>query len=217
MLQFDMTAQVRKTFGKGASRTLRREGQTPAVLYGPKKEATALQMETRPLTKTLLGIQRRNAVINLAIEGGKKKESCHVMIKEIQTDPINDSLIHADFYEVSMKTTMTLMVPVKYTGKALGVDLGGEMDVAVKELPLKGLPLDFPDFLELDVTSLNIGDRLTCKDLTIPEKMTLEKDLDTVCVSVVTATVREEIEEEMPEEEAAAEEGASDSEAPSEE
>ena len=214
MLQYDMTAQVRKTFGKGAARSLRRDGQTPAVLYGPKKDAVALQMETRPFTKTLIGIQRRNAVINLAIEGGKKKESLHVMIKELQTDPINDSLVHADFYEVSLKTPMTLLVPVKYTGLAVGVDLGGEMDVAVKELPLKGLVLDFPDALELDVTSLNLGDRLTCKDITIPANVTLEKSEDTVCVSIVTAKI--EIEEEVPEEEAAAEAPASEEEASSE-
>lgn len=214
MLQYDMTAQVRETFGKGAARTLRRDGQTPAVLYGPQKDVVALQMETRPFTKTLVGIQRRNAVINLAIEGGKKKESRSVMIKEVQTDPINDSLMHADFYEISLKTPMTLLVPVKYTGKAIGVDLGGEMDIAVKELPMKGLVLDFPDVLELDVTSLKIGDRLTCKDITIPANMTLEKSEDTVCVSVVVASLKQEIEEEIPETETAA--PASEEEASSE-
>jgi large subunit ribosomal protein L25 len=219
MLQYDMTAQVRETFGKGAARTLRRDGQTPAVLYGPQKDVVALQMETRPFTKTLVGIQRRNAVINLAIEGGKKKESRHVMIKEVQTDPINNALIHADFYEISLKTPMTLLVPVKYTGKAVGVDLGGEMEIAVKELPMKGLVLDFPDVLELDVTSLNVGDRLTCKDITIPANMTLEKSEDTVCVSVMVASLKQEIDEGMPEAETAvpaSEEGAS-SEASSEE
>lgn len=218
MLQYDMTAQVRKTFGKGAARTLRRDGQTPGVLYGPKKDVVALQMGTRPFTKILLDSLRRNAIINLEIEGGKKKEKRQVMLKEVQTDPIKDTLIHADFYEISMKTPMTLMVPITFTGKPVGVDLGGEMDVAVKELPLKGLVLDFPDALELDVASLNIGDRLTCKDITIPANMSLEKSEDTVCVSVVVA--KQEIEEEIPEEEAAeapASEEESSSEAPSEE
>lgn len=204
MLQYDITASVRNTFGKGAARTLRRAGQTPAVLYGSKLEPVALELETKPLTKTLLEIQRRNAVIKLSVKGGKKKEDRHVMIKELQTDPITDSLIHADFFEISLDSPMTLSVPVNYVGKAKGVDLGGFLEEVVRELPLTGLVMDFPDSIDVDVTKLDIGDKITCKDLSIPEKMTSMMSEDTVCVTVTAAGGGKGMaEEEVAEEEAA--------------
>ena len=184
MLQYDITAQVRNGFGKGANRTLRRAGQAPAVIYGSGKEPMALVVDIKGFTKTLLDIQRRNAVINLTIEAEGKSETRQVMIKELQKNPIDDSLVHADFLEISLEAPMTLSVPVKYTGKAKGVDMGGDMEITVNELPLKGKVLDIPDLIEVDVTPLELGSRFTCKDLPLPANVTLMKNADKVCVSI---------------------------------
>ncbi len=70
---------------------------TPAVIYGSGVEPVSLELDTKSFTKTLLGINRRNALINLDVLEGKKKSTRHVVIKELQTDPIRDDLIHADF------------------------------------------------------------------------------------------------------------------------
>jgi len=187
MLQYEMAANVRGKFGKGAARTLRAAGKTPAVVYGPKLEPTALELETKPFTKTLIDIQRRNAVINLNIEGGSDKASRQVMIKELQVDPIDNSLIHADFYEISLEKPMTLIVPLKYIGKAKGVDMGGDLEVSVTELPVSGRVMDIPDQIEVDITSLGIGERLTAKDLTVPANITLQVKGDMACVAVMAA------------------------------
>ena len=79
MIQIDLSAKVRENYGKGAARTLRRAGRTPAVLYGPNVEALSLDLETRGFTKSLLGLQRANAVVNLTIEdsAGKSKKRRH--------------------------------------------------------------------------------------------------------------------------------------------
>lgn len=208
MLQVDLTARVRKTFGKGNARALRRAGMTPAVLYGPKIDSMALELTTKPFTKTLFGIHRRNAVISLEIENGDLPAKRHVMIREVQIDPVQGTLVHADFLEISLDTPAKLFVDVKFTGKAKGFESGGELQVAKRKVCLEALPLDFPDCVEVDITHLDIGDSVTCKSLNIPDKVTLLEKENATCATVATAQIIDDdtlLEEEEGHEEAAAE------------
>ncbi|HIJ78832.1 MAG: 50S ribosomal protein L25 [Desulfobulbaceae bacterium] len=184
MLQIDMTAQVRTKFGKGASRTMRRAGQTPAVIYGQKNDPLTLTCNTKDLTKGLLSIHRRNAIINLVVDEGGKSSTRHVITKEIQTDPVNDSLVHADFFEISLDDNMVFSVPLKYVGKAKGVDMGGDMLISLNKVTLRGKALDIPDFIEVNVASLGLGAEIACKDLAVPGNVALVGDVDRVCVGV---------------------------------
>lgn len=183
MIQVNMTAQTRNTFGKGASRVIRRAGKTPAVLYGPKTDPVALELNTKDFTKGLLFINRRNAVVSLNVDEGSVK---HVMVKEIQADPVTDTLVHADFIEISLEDKLTLSVPIKYVGKAKGVDLGGELHTFAKSVQLIGKPLDIPDFMEVDVTSLSIGESFCYSDLKIPAGVDMVNDGAKVCASVTS-------------------------------
>ena len=126
MLQYDIDANVRKSHGKGAARQSRMDGQTPAVVYGLGKEPVSLELDTRSFTKTLVAIQRRNAVITLGIKDGKKKKvKQHVMIKELQVHPVKDTPVHADFFSVDVETPMVLGVELHFTGICKGVGLAG--------------------------------------------------------------------------------------------
>lgn len=205
MLQVDVTARVRSNFGKGAARSLRRAGQTPAVLYGPKTDPIALELDTRSFTKTLLGLKRRNAVVTLDVEGGDKR---HVLIRELQVDPVQDTLTHADFYEIHLDEPSIFSVPIQYEGNAVGVELGGELSIHIASVDIQGKPLDIPDFIPLDISSLELGDKLTCSDMSIPENVSLLDDADKVCIAIVTASAEPEEEEEV---EAAEAEGDSES------
>lgn len=212
MLQVDLNARVRKTFGKGNARALRRAGMTPAVLYGPKIDSMALELTTKPFTKALFGIHRRNAVISLEIENGDMPAKRHVMIREVQIDPVQGTLVHADFFEISLDTLVKLFVDVKFTGKPKGFESGGELQVAKSKVCLEALPLDFPDFVEVDITHLDIGDSVTCKSLNIPDKVTLLEKENATCATVTTAQVIEDtLEEEEGIEEAAAESSGEES------
>lgn len=182
MIQVDVEASSRDTFGKGAARTLRREGLTPAILYGPQTEPTPLQVDTHTFTQTLLYLQRRNAVVNLAIDG---KDNRNVMVKDLQVDPVRDTLEHADFYEINLEEQYTYDVPLVYSGKAKGVDFGGVMEIATDTVSLKGKPLDVPDNIEIDVTPLNTGDAIAMQDLALPDGVSLMTAAEKVCVSVV--------------------------------
>jgi len=163
---------------------MRREGLTPAVLYGPKTESLALQLEAKELTRVMLDLQRRNAVFNLDISGADSSEKRHVMVKEIQTHPVDDSLVHTDFYEVPLDEPVTLTVPIKYTGTSKGVDLGGVLHVTLNSVQVKGLVLDIPDFFEVDITDLAIGDHLECSSLDVPAGLELLADGSDICVAV---------------------------------
>ena len=173
MLQLDLNANVRSTRGKGAARVLRSKGMTPAVIYGSGVDPVSLELDTKSFTKSLLQINRRNAVIDLDIKDGKKKGIRHVVIKELQTHPINDQLIHADFCEISLEAPMVLDVPVVLTGTSMGVEVGGILQFTLTKVPLRGTILDFPDTLTLDISALEIEDGLSCKDLDIPKELEL--------------------------------------------
>jgi large subunit ribosomal protein L25 len=187
MLQFDLSANVRQTIGKGAARELRRSGKTPAILYGPETEPVKLELDTKSMTKVLLNIQRRNAVINLGIKGKKGKR--HVLVKEVQANPIKDTLRHADFYEISLETQMALEVPLQYKGKARGVDMGGDLVISRNAITLQGKILDIPDSIEVDVTALDPGDAITCGQLAIPGNVSMLDDAEAVCASVTSVGV----------------------------
>ena len=178
MLQLDLNANVRSTQGKGAARVLRSKGMTPAVLYGPGVPPVSLELDTKSFTRSLLQINRRNAVIDLDIKEGKKKSIRHVVIKELQTHPINDKLIHADFCEISLEAQMILDVPVELTGVSKGVEVGGIMQFTTTKVQLRGTILDFPDSLTLDISNLEIEDGLSCKDLDVPKELELMADED---------------------------------------
>jgi large subunit ribosomal protein L25 len=95
--------------------------------------------------------------------------------------------LHADFYEVSMDAPMEFKVPLKYLGKAKGVDLGGDMTILKNKITVSGKLLDIPDLIEVDVTPLGRGAALTCKELGLSSGVTLVTAPDAVCVSISAA------------------------------
>lgn len=187
MLQVDIAARKRDDFGKGASRSLRRAGRTPAVLYGPKlAEPQALSLDTHSFTKALFSVHRRNSVINLEVADDSGSSTIHhVIAREIQTDPIVDNLLHADFYVISLEEPLVFQVPLQYKGKAKGVDMGGELETAMEKVTLKGKALDIPNFIEINLAPLGPDSKLTCGELPLPAGVELVGKSDAVCVAVV--------------------------------
>jgi len=181
MLQQEMSALVRKDFGKGAMRRLRMAGNTPAVIYGTGRDPVSLQLETLPLVKQLLKLQRRNAVITLNIDGDSSR---HVLIKELQTDPVRDTLIHADFLEIPLDKARRFTVDLVVTGVAKGVDVGGILEVVSRKVIVEGNPLDIPDTFAVDVTELAIGDNFIVGNLALPDNVKMITSGDAVCVTI---------------------------------
>ena len=99
-------------------------------------------------------------------------------------DPTNNALKHADFYELDLNTEYTYSVPLVYKGKAKGVDTGGDLETHLHSIDVKGKPLSIPDSIEVNVTPLQIDDKITLGDLAVPEGVTMLGKAEAVCVAV---------------------------------
>lgn len=184
MLQVDMAADIRTVFGKGPMRQLRMKNITPANLYSSGNPAVSLQIDAGKLFKKLLYIHGRNAVITLDVEGDDKDKR-HVMVQEIQKEPVSGKVMHVDFLEIELDQPLEFTVPVEYTGTAKGVDLGGELQVFKHTIRLKGRPMDVPDSIQVDITPLEQGGAgITYGDLPVPENLTMLEKPKTTCVVV---------------------------------
>lgn len=200
MLQVEISASVRNTSGKGPMRQLRMKGMTPAVVYGRGAEAQKLQLDSKTLMAQLLEFYRKNTIVTLKVDGASEKT---VMVGEVQTDPVRDTLIHVDFCEIDLQKERAFNVPLTLTGSAKGVDLGGLLTAHYTTVILEGKPLDIPDECTIDITSMAIGDELKCSALSLPDNVKMVTELEAVLVSVVKPG--EKVEESDEEEVAAAE------------
>lgn len=183
MIQVNMPATFRSVYGKGASRQLRMNDKTPGVLYSGGNDAVAVQCDAGELYKKLFDIHGQNAVVALAIEGDEKGER-HVLVQEIQKNPVTDRLVHIDFLEIELDKPATFSVPLKYKGTPVGVDLGGDLQVISRTVELKGCPMDIPDSIEVDIKALERGTSLSFSDIPLPEKVEMLNKGSWNCVAV---------------------------------
>jgi large subunit ribosomal protein L25 len=195
-----LSAAIRQDTGKGAARSLRRQGKVPGVIYGHGRTAEALVVDTVALNKMLIGVSAATTIVDVAIEG---RPSVRALIREIQRDSLRPSdIIHLDLYEIQADEAITLEVPVRLIGIPDGVrNFGGVLDHSLRELEIEVLPADIPEHIDLDVTALTIGHSLFVRDIQ-PEKFTILNDPDTPICTVV-APRAEEAPAAVPEEAAA--------------
>ncbi|MGP8153309.1 MAG: 50S ribosomal protein L25 [Smithella sp.] len=202
----DLTAQVRKEQRKGPSRRLRQKGFVPAIFYGRSTENILLAVKNDALVK-LRKDKKDHTFIKLIIDdGGNKKIEKLSLLRELQVQPLTGMFYHADFYEVDVKRKLTIDVPLRFIGKAIGVENGGELQHLRREVKISCLPLNLPDHIDVEVTNLQIGDSIRIRDLKVAEEITLLDRPDTSVAAVAVIKVAKV--EEPVKEEAAAEEGA---------
>ncbi len=187
--QANLQAATRTETGKGAARSLRREGKVPGVIYGHGRTPEAVTIETAALTKMLVGISAATTIVDVAVDG---RSPVKALIREIQRDALRPAqILHLDLYEVKADEAITLEVPVHLVGIPDGVrNFGGVLDHSLRELEIEVLPADIPEHVELDVTALTIGHSLFVRDITIPKARILN-DPDTPVCSVVAPRTEE--------------------------
>ena len=192
-----LKADERHVKGKGHISKLRREGLLPAVLYGKDFDTTMITVEEKEFSKIL---RTRGVSALIKLELGQ--DSYPVMMKEIQKDTLKDLINHVDFYKVDMEEEVEYTLPITLLGDPEGVKSeGGVMQQQKREVSAKALPMDMLDNIEIDISSLKIGDTLTVADLEVDEKNTILDDPEEVIVSILAPSMEEEEEEtELPEE-----------------
>jgi large subunit ribosomal protein L25 len=190
MEQVDLTAQPRSGIGKEIAKKLRKDGFVPCVLYGPAyKESIPLVIKAMELNNALTTEAKGNVIVNLKVEGDNKKART-VMFRGFQRDPLKRDIIHVDLYEMLMDHKMVVDVPIHFTGKAQGVELGGILQHEARTLKIECLPNQIPDKIDVDVTSLAIGQSIHVKDIALAQGLRAIGDPG-ITIALVTAPMAE--------------------------
>lgn len=202
MERMELNVLKRET-GKGTSRKLRREGSVPGILYGKGQEPLPLAVNMRELDRAVNTDAGWNVLLDLKIEG---KEKVLARISEYQAEVLSRKFSHVDFQVLDLKKKIKVEVPIRFTGKAKGIQDGGIMEIVRRKLEVKCLPTKIPEHIDIDVSELSIGENIHIKDVTLPEDVECTFETNFSIVAIVAPT--EEIVAEAPVVEGAPVEGA---------
>ena len=165
MTDFILNAQKRTDLGKGASRRLRHSLSIPAVVYGGGKDAESLTIVSKEIAKLFENEAAYSHVIELNVDGTKQ----NVIVKAMQRHPSKQFIMHADFVRVVAGQKLTAIVPVHFVGEDAPVKKGGEISHVLNEIEVTCLPKDLPEFIEVDLSALEIGAIVHLSDLKAPK------------------------------------------------
>lgn len=187
-----LQAEKRDTRGKNEARRLRAAGKIPAVLYGAEKgQAVPIAVDPKMLSRILHSDSGVNTLI--ALQGLEGAADARVLVKEYQLDPIQNKMLHADFYQVAMDKTLTVTVPILLKGEAKGVkQQGGIVDFVNREIEIEVLPGNIPEHIDIDISELMLGQGIRVRDIqTEGVKWTALSDADLMLVHVVAPKAEE--------------------------
>ncbi len=184
-------AVFREGKGKGEARKLRRNGYIPAVIYGGELGNRPLAVVAKGIVNYLKGEVSEAKIWKLNIEGVGEKD---VIIKDVQKHPVTGEILHVDFYEVTYGQLISLAVPIRIVGEAVGVKKGGTLEILKDEIEIECLPRNMIEELEVDVSELDLGDTLFVRDIKAPEGIKITEDPEQPVVTIVAPE-----EEETPE------------------
>jgi len=187
MAMTELTADRRRYTGKEINRKRRAEGKIPGVIYGKGIETRSIEFQRKPLEKFLDTARRGTVVVKMTVQDGAEGKESYAVLKETQSHPLTGRVTHVDFYEVALGKKFRVEVPLRIKGKAVGIEMGGVLDVVTRSLEVECTPDHVPEFLDLDVTSLGIGDALRLADVCFSNGAApTEKDLRMTLAAVHT-------------------------------
>jgi large subunit ribosomal protein L25 len=199
-----LIAETRDRAGKGTSRALRREGRTPAVIYGDKKDPISISLETRELVKAIYRDAFLSTVYTVTVGSTKH----NVLPRDMQLHPVKETPVHVDFLRVSAKSQIAVMVLVSFLNEeeCEGLKRGGVLNVVRHEIEMMVPAGNIPEAIEIDLEKYDIGDSVHISEVTLPEgcEPTIS-DRDFTIATIASPTVEEEPEDEV---EGEGEEGA---------
>lgn len=186
--QINVEIKERKP-GKKNVRLTREQNLVPVVIYGKGKDSQFGAVEDLAFRKNVL--MHEHALFTLNFKG----QSLSAVVRNLDIDHLNHKIIHADFYQVSMNEKIDATVSIKFIGDSIGVKEGGVMNKALEEIQVFCLPADIPDDIEVDVSALDIDDRILISQLNIPSNVEVLHEPDQTVVAIAIKV--EEPEEEV--------------------
>jgi large subunit ribosomal protein L25 len=172
-VEFALNAEVRSDLGKGASRRLRRNvAMVPAVIYGGEKAPQSISLLAKELAKLLENEAAYSHVLSLNVAGSNES----VIIKALQRHPAKGFVLHADFVRVVAGQKLTAIVPLHFINQETSVGVkqqGGEVSHVLAEVEVSCLPKDLPEFIEVDMAAVEVGQIIHLADLKLPQGVEL--------------------------------------------
>lgn len=186
--QINLNANIRNA-GKHVARTLRKEERIPAVVYGPKTKSVSIDIAKLDAVRASKhGFE--NTFFTLQSED-KSLNGLKVMRKAVEIHPVSRAPIHLDFFAPDMTQAVRVNVEIRFTGRAEGVKSGGIFNTVRRDVEVECLPLEIPEFFEVDVTNLNLDESMHVSDIKFPENVKLITSPEETIANV--AMVKEEV------------------------
>ncbi len=189
MEELTLGVEPRNDRGKGAARRLRRSGKVPAVFYGPKSTPTPIAIDRKDFASHVANLEGSHLIRFSSGEAALQQRVA--LVREVQHHPVDGAILHVDFYEVDLTRRLRVTVPLHFVGKAKGIAEGGILQPIVREMDVECLPTDIPQFIEVDVTPLDIHDAVHLADVVMPPNVTAMFETNEAVVSVLPPTVEE--------------------------
>ena len=191
--QVNLNAVGRETEGKSSSRQLRRNGSVPAIIYGGDKDPLRISILEKDITKASEVPGFATQILNINLSGDEQ----NVIVKEIQRHPATQRVLHADLLRVNPDTKISLSVPVRFINEeiCIGVKMhGGAISRLINNIDINCLASNLPEYLDVDVAELDVGDSVFLSSLNLPEgveipSLALGEDRDQAVVSITEAKV----------------------------
>lgn len=203
MAEFELNAELRSDLGKGASRRLRRNADMiPAIIYGADKDPQPLSLLHKDLHKACQNEAFFSHIITINAGGNSEQ----AIVKDLQRHPAKDRIMHADFLRIQMDQLITVEVPIHFANEdnCVGVKQGGgSVSHNMTSVEIECLPGNLPEFIEVDIEALDIGDSIHMSQLQLAEGLTIPSlqqgaDHDHVVVAINAPKREEEIDDEAP-------------------
>ena len=175
MKSITIKGSERESVGKVATKALRNAGLVPCVLYGGN-QAVHFSAEVMAFKNLIYTPNAHTVEIDLG-----KGKSFQAVLQDIQVHPVSDKILHIDFFQLFDDKEITMEVPVKIVGKSKGVMAGGDLRLNTRKLKVKALPKNLPDFIEADITPLDMGNKLYVTKVASPDYKIMHPDNTVIC------------------------------------
>lgn len=182
-----LKATPRQESGKSATRKMRASGRIPGVVYGHGEKTRMVSVDAHELELLFAKVHWENTIIELDIEGERSR--VRTLVREVQAHAYRPEIMHVDFQQIHAGEKLHVEVPIRLTGTAPGVKAGGVLMQTESDLPIRTTPDKIPEFIEIDISGLEIGDSVHLRDVTLPEGVEAEIDADRTLCSIAPPTV----------------------------
>jgi large subunit ribosomal protein L25 len=191
MERMELEATIRKETGKGPSRRLRKQGLVPAVVYSPRIKPVHVALYPLEVKRALS--HGENILMDLTIRDGGEVQKRLAMVKDYQIHPVKNELRHVDLYEISLKEAIEVSVALLFTGQPQGVTQGGTLSPLIRTIEVSCMPEQIPESVEVDCSTLEMGDTLHVSDLKLPPEIQVRTDPSTAVVTISAPEVEKAV------------------------